>query len=63
MWLVVGPLAGGKPPVWQVLHRLATGVCEWFHLVGFQPMVLWQLTQFALVGMCVPALPVAELPL
>ncbi len=42
---------------------MATGVCEWFHLVGFQPLVLWQLTQFALVGMCVPALPVAELPL
>jgi hypothetical protein len=20
MWLAVGPLAGGKPPVWQVLH-------------------------------------------
>jgi hypothetical protein len=63
MWLDVTPLAGGKPPVWHVEHWLATGIWVWFHLLGFQPVVLWQLTQFAVVGMCVPALPVAELPL
>jgi hypothetical protein len=42
---------------------LATGICVWFHLVGFQPVTLWQLMQFTAVGMCVPALPVAALPL
>jgi len=42
---------------------LATGICEWFHLAGFQPLVLWQLTQLTLVGMCVATLPVAALPL
>jgi hypothetical protein len=31
--------------------------------VGFQPLVLWQLAQFTAVGMCVPVLPVAALPL
>jgi hypothetical protein len=63
MWLAVGPLAGGKPPVWHVAHWLATGACEWFHRVGFQPVVAWQLMQFALVGKCAAVLPVAELPL
>ena len=63
MWLAVRPLAGGTPPVWQVEHWLATGACEWFHLVGFHPVVLWQLMQFALVGKCAAVLPVAELPL
>ena len=61
--MAVGPLAGGKPPVWQVVHWLVTGICEWFHLVGFQPVVVWQLMQFTEVGMCVPVLPVAALPL
>ena len=32
-------------------------------MVGFQPVTLWQLTQFTLVGMCMPVLPVAALPL
>jgi hypothetical protein len=32
-------------------------------LVGFQEAVLWQLTQFTLVGMCAAVLPVAALPL
>jgi hypothetical protein len=31
-------------------------------LVGFQPLVLWQLTQLALVGMWDATLPVAPLP-
>ena len=61
--MAVGPLAGGKPPVWQVVHWSVTGICVWFHLVGFQPVTLWQLTQFTPVGMCMPVLPVAALPL
>ncbi len=63
MWLADSPLAGGKPPVWQLAHWLATGVCVWFHLLGFQPVTLWQLMQLAVVGMCVEVLPAAELPL
>ena len=42
---------------------MLTGICVWFHLAGFQPVTLWQLTQFTLVGMWVAALPVAALPL
>jgi hypothetical protein len=63
MWLDVTPLAGGKPPVWQVEHWLATGTWVWFHLAGFQPVTLWQLMQLTDVGMCVAALPTAALPL
>jgi hypothetical protein len=40
MWFAVLPSAGGKAPLWQVEHWLLTGICEWFHLVGFQPLVL-----------------------
>jgi hypothetical protein len=32
-------------------------------LVGFHDVVLWQLTQLTVVGMCWAFLPVAELPL
>ena len=63
MWLAVGPSAGGKAPLWQVEHCAATGIWPWFHNVGFQPLTLWQLTQFALVGMCVALLPVTLAPL
>jgi hypothetical protein len=42
---------------------LVTGICVWFHFVGFQAEVLWQLTQFTEVGMCVASLPVAAFPL
>jgi hypothetical protein len=42
---------------------LVTGIWLWFHLVGFQPVTLWQLMQFTLVGMCAAVLPVAALPL
>jgi hypothetical protein len=35
----------------------------WFHLLGVQPVTLWQVPQVADVGMWVPLLPVAELPL
>jgi hypothetical protein len=33
----------------------------WFHLLGFQLLVLWQLTQFTVVGMWVLLFPVAAL--
>jgi hypothetical protein len=57
------PSAGGYAPLWQVAHWLVTGICEWFHFVGFHAVVLWQLTQFTEVGMCVASLPAAALPL
>ena len=57
------PLAGGKPPVWQLAHWLATAIWLWFHLVGFQPLTLWQLMQFTVVGRWLPVLPTAALPL
>ena len=63
MWVALLPVAGGKPPVWQVEHWLVTGCCEWFHLVGFHDVVLWQLTQFTVVGMCCAFLPEAAEPL
>ena len=44
-------------------HWFTTGVCVWFHLLGFQAFVLWQLTQFAAVGIWFAVLPVAALPL
>lgn len=63
MWFAVGPSAGGKPPLWQVEHWLATAIWLWFQVLGFQPETLWQLTQFALVGRWDAGLPVAALPL
>jgi hypothetical protein len=63
MWLVDGPSAGGKPPLWQVEHWLVTGCWEWFHLVGFHDEVLWQLTQSVVVVKCWPFFPAAALPL
>ena len=61
--MAVGPSAGGKLPEWQVEHWLATGACPWFQLVGFHPLVAWQLVQFRLVGIWAAVLPVAVLPL
>ena len=40
-----------------------TGCWEWFHLVGFHDVVLWQLTQLTVVGMCWAFLPLAAEPL
>ena len=58
------PSAGGKEPVWQLAHWFVTTTCVWFHLLGFQPLVLWQAMQFvAPTGMCAAGLPVALLPL
>jgi hypothetical protein len=38
--------------------------CVWFHLLGSQPLVLWQLKQLVLpTGTCVTGLPMAVLPL
>jgi hypothetical protein len=49
--------------VWQLAHWLATTIWLWFHLVGFQPVTLWQLMQFTVVGRWLPVLPTAALPL
>lgn len=50
--------------MWQLAHWLATGSCVWFHLVGFQPVVAWQLMQLvAPTGMWAAGFPVAALPL
>ena len=58
------PSAGGKLPVWQVPHWLATVTCVWFHLVGRQPAVLWHEKQLVPpTGMCTAGLPVAAAPL
>jgi hypothetical protein len=58
------PSAGGKAPLWQLAHWLVTGSWVWFHLVGFHPVVAWQLMQLvAATGMCAAGLPVALLPL
>jgi len=35
----------------------------WFHFVGFQLVTVWQLMQLAVVGMWLPSLPAAALPL
>ena len=42
---------------------MATGIWLWFQVVGFHAAVGWQLMQFDAVGMWVPALPDAALPL
>ena len=56
--------AGGKAPLWQLAHWLLTVTWLWFHLLGFQLLVLWQLMQLvAATGMCTAGLPVAPLPL
>jgi hypothetical protein len=50
--------------VWQLAHWAVTTTWVWFHFVGVQPVVLWQLKQFvAPTGTWVPDLPVAVLPL
>jgi hypothetical protein len=46
--------------LWQLAHCAVTGTWVWFHLVGVQPVVPWQLKQVAEpVGMWVGGLPVA----
>ena len=55
--------AGGKAPLWQLAHWLLTVTWLWFHLLGFQLLVLWQLAQLALpTGMWLEDLPVALPP-
>ena len=44
--------------MWQLAHCPATVSWLWFHLLGVQPLVLWQLKHPALpTGMCVAPLP------
>ena len=60
------PSAGGKPPLWQLVHWLVTATCVWFQAVGRQALKdRWQLSQaaLALTGMCCALLPVAREPL
>jgi hypothetical protein len=50
--------------VWQPAHWPLTVSCVWFHLLGVQPLVAWQLKQLAApTGMWLADLPVALLPL
>ncbi len=50
--------------MWQDAHCAVTATCVWFHLVGVQPVTLWQLKQFVEpTGTWVPDLPVVGLPL
>ncbi|MFO1328939.1 MAG: hypothetical protein U1F56_16390 [Rubrivivax sp.] len=50
--------------MWQVAHCAVTVTCVWFHLVGVQPLVAWQLKQLvAPTGMWLADLPAAALPL
>ena len=50
--------------MWHDAHCAVTGACVWFHLVGVQPVTLWQLKQLVdPTGMCVEGLPVVGLPL
>lgn len=66
MWLAGLPSAGGKPPVWQLVHWLVTATWVWFHADGRQALNdRWQLSQAApeLTGMCWALLPVARDPL
>ena len=49
--------------MWQVEQLLLTVNCVWFHLLGTQLVVPWQLKQLvAPTGMCIADLPVAPLP-
>ena len=62
--MALRPSAGGYPPVWHDAHCAVTVSCVWFHLVGVQPLTVWQLAQLVLpTGMWLPDLPVALLPL
>ncbi|MFO1328937.1 MAG: hypothetical protein U1F56_16380 [Rubrivivax sp.] len=50
--------------MWQLAHCPATVSWLWFHLLGVQPEVPWQLKQLAdPTGTCVADLPPAALPL
>ena len=50
--------------LWQLAHWPVTGNWVWFHLVGFQSVVAWQLMQLAAAtGMWAAGLPEAALPL
>ncbi len=55
-------LPGAVAPLWQLTQ--APGVTPvWLNVAGIQAVVLWQLSQEAMVGMCFAGLPVALVPL
>jgi hypothetical protein len=60
MWLVGLPVAG--LPLWQ-LAQLPGATALWLKLAGVQAPVLWQVSQAAVVAMCVLGLPLAVLSL
>ena len=49
-------------PLWQVAH-VPGAMPVWFMVAGFQPAVLWQLSQVCVVRMWLADLPVARVPL
>src|SRR3990167_3932886 len=65
MWVAPRPSAGGKAPLWQLAHWLATTICVWLKLDGrHEPPLRWHASQLcAPTGTCVAFLPVAREPL
>ena len=64
MWLAGLPSAGGYAPEWQLAHCATVTTCVWLKLLDLKLAVVWHATQLVEpVGMCVPCLPVAALPL
>jgi hypothetical protein len=49
-------------PLWQVA-QVPGATPVWLKVAGVQAVVLWQVSQAAVVGMCVVGLPVADVPL
>jgi hypothetical protein len=59
-WLAGRPSAGGKLPLWQLLHWPATAICVWFQAVGRHAVkLLWQVSHDSVVGIWLAGLPVA----
>jgi hypothetical protein len=49
-------------PLWQVAQEPGP-TPAWLNMAGVQALVLWQLSQAAVVAICVLGLPLAILPL
>jgi hypothetical protein len=64
MWFAGLPSAGGYAPLWHVAQAFVTVACVWFHNEGvqFAAVALWQVMQFADVGMWLVDLPGAVDP-
>lgn len=60
MWLAGLPVA--VFPLWQV-EQVPGAIPAWLKVAGVQALVLWQLSQAAVVGIWLAGLPVAVLPL